>query len=79
MDQFNDKNRDEFVFLLSSKAGGGGLNLIGGNRLILFDPDWTVRTEERTARWVVVVLGVCAHNLPLCCALLVVLASICHR
>lgn len=27
-------------FLLSSKAGGVGLNLIGGNRLILFDPDW---------------------------------------
>jgi len=38
--RFNDKNRDEFVFLLSSKAGGCGLNLIGGNRLVLFDPDW---------------------------------------
>lgn len=42
MDQFNDRSRDEFVFLLSSKAGGCGLNLIGGNRLILFDPDWNV-------------------------------------
>ena len=28
------------MFLLSSKAGGCGLNLIGGNRLVLFDPDW---------------------------------------
>ena len=28
------------VFLLSSKAGGVGLNLIGGSRLILFDIDW---------------------------------------
>jgi len=28
------------VFLLSSKAGGVGLNLIGANRLILFDIDW---------------------------------------
>lgn len=28
------------VFLLSTKAGGAGLNLIGANRLILFDPDW---------------------------------------
>lgn len=30
-----------FVFLLSSKAGGCGLNLVGANRLILFDPDWS--------------------------------------
>ncbi len=29
-----------FLFLLSSKAGGVGLNLVGGNRLVLFDGDW---------------------------------------
>lgn len=28
------------VFLLSAKAGGVGLNLIGASRLILFDLDW---------------------------------------
>ncbi|KAG5518106.1 hypothetical protein PMAC_003292 [Pneumocystis sp. 'macacae'] len=38
IDKFNDPEGDEFVFLLSSKAGGCGLNLIGANRLILFDP-----------------------------------------
>ena len=26
--------------MLSSKAGGCGLNLIGANRLVMFDPDW---------------------------------------
>ena len=36
VDQFNDPNGKEFVFLLSSKAGGCGINLIGANRLILF-------------------------------------------
>ena len=29
-----------FAFLLSAKAGGMGLNLIGASRLILFDVDW---------------------------------------
>jgi len=38
VDRFNDPDGAEFVFLLSSKAGGCGLNLIGANRLILFDP-----------------------------------------
>ena len=47
--RFNDKNRDEFVFLLSSKAGGCGLNLIGGNRLVLFDPDWNPATDKQAA------------------------------
>lgn len=36
--RFNDPKGKEFVFLLSSKAGGCGLNLIGANRLVLFDP-----------------------------------------
>jgi DNA repair and recombination RAD54-like protein len=40
VDLFNDPKRDEFVFLLSSKAGGCGLNLVGANHLVLFDPDW---------------------------------------
>ena len=29
-----------FAFLLSAKAGGMGLNLIGASRLVLFDVDW---------------------------------------
>jgi hypothetical protein len=37
---FNDPSSSLIAFLLSSKAGGCGLNLIGGNRLVLFDPDW---------------------------------------
>jgi DNA repair and recombination protein RAD54 and RAD54-like protein len=38
VDRFNDPEGSEFIFLLSSKAGGCGINLIGANRLILFDP-----------------------------------------
>ncbi|KAE8351264.1 SNF2 family N-terminal domain-containing protein [Aspergillus coremiiformis] len=34
-----------FAFLLSAKAGGVGLNLIGASRLILFDVDWNPATD----------------------------------
>ncbi|KZT19708.1 hypothetical protein NEOLEDRAFT_936097 [Neolentinus lepideus HHB14362 ss-1] len=40
----NDFNRSSqasrFLFLLSAKAGGVGLNLIGASRLVLIDSDW---------------------------------------
>jgi SNF2 family DNA or RNA helicase len=35
VDQFNSPTSGAFAFLLSSKAGGCGINLIGGNRLVL--------------------------------------------
>lgn len=47
VDRFNDPAGDEFVFLLSSKAGGCGLNLIGANRLVLFDPDWNPAADQQ--------------------------------
>ena len=47
VDRFNDPNGEEFVFLLSSKAGGCGLNLIGANRLVLFDPDWNPAADQQ--------------------------------
>ncbi|KAI9838229.1 MAG: DNA-dependent ATPase protein rad54 [Thelocarpon superellum] len=47
VDRFNDPDGSEFVFLLSSKAGGCGLNLIGANRLVLFDPDWNPAADQQ--------------------------------
>jgi DNA repair and recombination protein RAD54 and RAD54-like protein len=47
VDKFNDPNGDEFIFLLSSKAGGCGLNLVGANRLVLFDPDWNPAADQQ--------------------------------
>ena len=47
VDRFNVPTQREIVFLLSSKAGGVGLNLIGANRLILFDPDWNPANDAQ--------------------------------
>ncbi|KAK2734802.1 DNA-dependent ATPase protein rad54 [Myotisia sp. PD_48] len=47
VDRFNDPDSEEFVFLLSSKAGGCGINLIGANRLVLFDPDWNPAADQQ--------------------------------
>ncbi|KAJ3092708.1 DNA repair and recombination protein rad54b [Quaeritorhiza haematococci] len=40
VDAFNRPGSNTFIFLLSSKAGGVGLNLVGASKLILFDIDW---------------------------------------
>ena len=42
-----DLQSAEFVFMLSSKAGGCGLNLIGANRLVMFDPDWNPANDDQ--------------------------------
>jgi SNF2 family DNA or RNA helicase len=39
IDSFKE-NEDIFMFLLSAKAGGYGLNLTSANRVVIFDPDW---------------------------------------
>lgn len=76
VDTFNDPTSNSFAFLLSSKAGGCGINLIGsffyvancilfcqksyllinlstimigGNRLVLFDPDWNPASDKQAA------------------------------
>lgn len=46
VDDFNRAPASKcFAFLLSAKAGGTGLNLIGASRLVLFDVDWNPATD----------------------------------
>lgn len=45
VEDFNNPEKDLFIFLLSAKAGGVGLNLIGASRLVLFDNDWNPASD----------------------------------
>jgi SNF2 family DNA or RNA helicase len=55
VDRFNRRSstnaigsdNDTFLFLLSAKAGGVGLNLIGANRLFMIDPDWNPSVDKQ--------------------------------
>lgn len=44
---FNTPTDPFFIMLLSAKAGGVGLNLTGGSRLILMEPDWNPATDAQ--------------------------------
>jgi DNA repair and recombination protein RAD54B len=46
VDEFNKTPSHRlFALLLSSRAGGVGLNLVGASRLVLFDADWNPATD----------------------------------
>ena len=46
------------IFLLSSKAGGVGLNLIGASRLILYDIDWNPANDLQVQRGGIVLIWI---------------------
>ena len=45
MDRFNAPGSEEFAFLLSTRAGGLGINLATANVVILFDSDWNPQMD----------------------------------
>ncbi len=46
VDEFN-QNKEVKVFLISLKAGGTGLNLIGADMVIHYDPWWNISAENQ--------------------------------
>ena len=47
VDAFNDPNSSYDVMLLSTKAAGVGLTLVGADRVIVFDPSWTPAEDSQ--------------------------------
>lgn len=60
-------NSDIFVFLLSTRAGGLGINLTAADTVIFFDSDWNPTVDQQVSwagrgRW-----GVALHGVGLLC------------
>ena len=53
VDDFN-YDPDQFVFLISTKAGGVGLNITAANKVVIFDPNWNpaydLQAQDRAYR-----------------------------
>merc|ERR1712088_172932 len=45
IDRFNKPNADQFVFLLSTRAGGLGINLATADTVVIYDSDWNPHND----------------------------------
>ena len=45
IDEFNKPNSEKFVFLLTTRAGGLGINLVTADTVVLFDSDWNPQAD----------------------------------
>lgn len=54
IDKFNREQEKVFVFLLTTRVGGLGINLTSANKVVIFDPDWNpmidVQATDRALR-----------------------------
>ena len=45
IEEFNREGSDLFLFLLTTRAGGQGINLTAADTVIIYDPDWNPQMD----------------------------------
>jgi len=40
IDAYNQPGSEKFIFLLTTRAGGLGINLVSADVVVLYDSDW---------------------------------------
>lgn len=49
INNFNEKNSKDFIFLLSTRSGGQGINLATADTVIIFDADYNPHNDLQAA------------------------------
>jgi SWI/SNF-related matrix-associated actin-dependent regulator of chromatin subfamily A member 5 len=62
MDEFNEDNSSKFAFLLSTRAGGLGINLATADIVILYDSDWNPQVDLQASKLPFIVGEGMHHN-----------------
>ena len=45
IDEFNAPNSEKFIFILSTRAGGLGINLATADVVVIYDSDWNPQMD----------------------------------
>jgi SWI/SNF-related matrix-associated actin-dependent regulator of chromatin subfamily A member 5 len=51
IDEYNKPGSEKFIFLLTTRAGGLGINLTTADIVVLYDSDWWVSLESLPSRY----------------------------
>lgn len=65
--KFNAPDSDYFIFMLSTRAGGLGLNLQSADTVIIFDSDWNPHQVlfHFVTIFSIIVFRICKHKIVL--------------
>ena len=51
IDEYNKPGSEKFIFLLTTRAGGLGINLTSADIVVLYDSDWRVSLESYPSQY----------------------------